>query len=188
MRIREIPYFSDTERFTSKYAVNSDTGCWEWTRSLNDSGYGQFSISKKCYRAHRVSWKIFKGPLDPNKVLDHKCKNRRCVNPEHLREVTSNENTLKNSFSWWAVNSEKTHCPRGHEYTAENTNLRPQSCGKGLVGRQCKQCIREKSMEKYRAKKAVINARRKEIYHMNAKENRSKIYEQRRKASIRSLF
>jgi len=86
--------------------------CWNWKNNIKKNGYGTLTV-----HAHRLSFLIFKGPIPKGMVLNHKCKNRKCVNPDHLEVVTIKENTIeKDSNSKSAINSRKTHCPRGHPY------------------------------------------------------------------------
>jgi hypothetical protein len=81
-------------------------------------------------------------------VLDHLCRNRRCVNPEHLEIVTSVENVMRGE-GFGPKNAAKTHCDKGHEFTPENTYIRTRAQG----GRECRACIRIKSARSYRSKK-----------------------------------
>lgn len=81
---------TDAERLKLKTHLNSETGCWEWTASLNTNGYGQFRINGTTEQAHRAAWMIFRGPIPKDQsaygtvnVL-HRCDNPLCVNPEHL--------------------------------------------------------------------------------------------------------
>lgn len=133
---RSIPPF-DHERFLSKIKVNQETECWEWTLFLDRDGYGDFSINRGHYKAHRISYDLFVKKLTPGLVIDHLCKNRKCCNPDHLREVTVTVNSLDNSDGYSAINIRKTHCVNGHEFTPENTYKRNRENG----GRQCRQCV-----------------------------------------------
>lgn len=101
------------------YKENEETGCWEWTRS-KDGGYGQFHRCGTKW-AHRVYYRWAHGKIPDDRVVDHMCMNRSCVNPDHLRIVDWRTNTTDNSGSFAAVNRAKTHCPQGHEYNEENT-------------------------------------------------------------------
>lgn len=106
-------------RFLTRFKVNRESGCWEWINVLSSNGYGQFSLDGKNYNAHCVSYRHFKGEYESNLELDHLCRNKVCVNPDHLEPVTHRENMLRGN-GWAARNAAKTHCPSGHAYTAEN--------------------------------------------------------------------
>lgn len=71
-------------RFTEKYKVCPDTGCWLWNGAINSGGYGSFKIDGKIISAHRVSFELFKQPVLSGKWVLHKCDVRKCVNPDHL--------------------------------------------------------------------------------------------------------
>ena len=142
-KILDIPDKIDTERFFK--FVTTDK-CWNWNGSLTAGGYGKFYNSGKLYLAHRVSFKIKNGFISNELQIDHICKNRKCVNPDHLRQVTAKINTTENSNSVSAINKAKTHCINGHEFTKENTRLRKN-------GKECIICERKrcnKSAKKYR--------------------------------------
>lgn len=103
--------------YTRKY---NGTSCWIWHGGTG-RGYGIIRVnSKKQIGAHVYSYILFKGNLPENTEIDHLCKNKLCVNPEHLEAVTHKVNVERGS-SEIGRNSKKTHCPKGHEYTAENT-------------------------------------------------------------------
>lgn len=139
-------------RFNEKVEL-SKSGCWEWTSVLNWKGYGRFSVSDKGrYKqdsAHRVSYAIHIGKIPKGLTVHHKCHNRKCVNPKHLELKTNDENRLEGNC-WSAINSRKTHCKRGHEFTEENTYRYLKKIG--TKHRSCKMCMRM-HQEKYRLNK-----------------------------------
>lgn len=136
MTARQIPEFENTDFFFSRFEIIQESGCWEWIASINGAGYGQVRIRGRTFAAHRVSYSIHKGELDLELVIDHMCRNRKCVNPEHLRQVTPKTNTLENSEGVSAKNKKKTHCWRGHEFNEKNTWKAKGKYG----GRHCRVC------------------------------------------------
>lgn len=77
-------------RFWSK--VNKTAKCWLWTGVMNDDGYGLFSHHGKNERAHRFAWTLLVGEIPDGMQLDHRCRNRVCVKPDHLRLATNKQN------------------------------------------------------------------------------------------------
>ena len=75
-----------------KKRIELKNGCWLWVGAKSSYGYGNLRINKIQYRAHRISFKSKFGFLDDNLVIDHLCKNKSCVNPDHLELVTQRIN------------------------------------------------------------------------------------------------
>lgn len=122
------------QRFCAKVAVTDS--CWQWVGGGDGMGYGYFWNGKRCVRAHRFSYETFVGPIAVGLQIDHLCRNRLCVNPEHLEPVTQKVNLLRGE-SQPARNAVKTHCVHGHEFTPENTYHKP-----GESWRNCRTCTR----------------------------------------------
>lgn len=75
------------ERFATKYLVEPNSGCWLWTAYCMPSGYGQLKAGKGMKYAHRLSYEHFKGTIPEDLEIDHLCRTRCCVNPDHLEAV-----------------------------------------------------------------------------------------------------
>lgn len=75
------------------YEIDPVSGCWEWTRArMKKTGYGVTAEGKRTFLAHRVSYEQARGPIPAGMQLDHLCRNRGCINPEHLEVVSQVEN------------------------------------------------------------------------------------------------
>jgi hypothetical protein len=125
------------DRFLSKTIPEPNSGCLLWTAHVSKDGYGRFGIGRIAHEAHRVAYKLFKGEIPQGLCVDHICKVRSCVNPNHLRLLTREDNSrFQDNF-----NARKKHCKCGNEYTLINDR------------RICKLC-QAKASKKFREKSA----------------------------------
>lgn len=109
------------DRLTARTAADGD--CLVWTGCTNSKGYGSIWTRDGMKLAHRIAYELAVGPIPDGLVIDHLCRNRRCVHVPHLEVVTRGENTLRSPINFAAINARKTHCIRGHEFTAANTQI-----------------------------------------------------------------
>lgn len=128
---------------------------------LNTAGYGMLVMRingiKRQRRAHRLYYELEKGPIPLGLTLDHLCRVRCCVNPEHLEPVTSVENVMRGE-NFFAQQARRTHCPKGHPYAGDNLFFSKKG------ERKCRLCDRARALRyqivnrekvnKYRAKRA----------------------------------
>jgi hypothetical protein len=119
-----------TKRFMAKVVLD-ENGCLVWTAQKTPAGYGRFQARSKNWLAHRWIYEQLVGPIPEGLTLDHLCRNRSCVNVEHLEAVTLRENCSRGE------KARRTHCPHGHEYTPANTIWNKRG---DLRHRECRRC------------------------------------------------
>lgn len=125
-------------RFIAK--VDKSDACWLWRAATRGGGYGAFWLNGRHVPAHRFAYEALIGPVPDGLHLDHLCRNRSCVNPDHLEPVTCQENLLRSPVTFQGTNARKTHCDHGHEFTPENTY-------EYRGGRKCRACMRRITKE-----------------------------------------
>lgn len=111
------------DRFESKI-MQAEDGCWLWTGTVTGSGYGYFGRDGKTLRAHRVAYEHYVGPIPDGLHLHHLCRQKTCVNPDHLLPMTQGENNNQ---------ERRATCKRGHDMT--DAYQRPDR-----PTRQCMEC------------------------------------------------
>jgi hypothetical protein len=133
------------KQFESLFIPEPTSGCWLWIGSYDSNGYGRFWITADGghTQAHIVSYERKYGPVPEGLELDHKCRVRCCVNPDHVEPVTHLENVRRGESKRVTIARHKltTHCPRGHPYDETNTIWKNR--GLGHVSRGCRTCRRQ---------------------------------------------
>ncbi len=130
--LRSLVFLPAPEPYVCPNGTTITTGCIETTK-VNADGYGRLWVNGSNQLAHRALHELLIGPIPDGFQLDHLCRNRACVRLSHLEPVTPVVNVRRGETGkHMAV---RTHCPQGHEYTAENTRLSGGS-------RSCRECGR----------------------------------------------
>lgn len=125
----------------SHYMPEPNTGCWLWLDAIHHNGYGRFRVKGREILAHRASYEFYIGQIPQILEIDHLCRNRICVNPEHMELVTRRVNVLR-GVGISANNAKKAQCPRGHAYDKFRTRG-------ARIERVCSRCRAESSRKFY---------------------------------------
>lgn len=139
----------DIEDLISRRVEKMPNGCWEWRGHVMPNGYGVIYISHSPLRrttAHRFFYSRLVEKVLPKFHVDHLCRNRMCVNPQHLRQVSVKVNVLT-GIGLSAENSRKTHCKKGHPLSGDNLRI---TQGKYGPQRICLVCSRKYERERHR--------------------------------------
>ena len=177
MKPTPVPLFGDSRlpaRIWRKVVRDSGSDCWVWLGARITSGYGSVGWAGRSMLIHRVAYTELVGPIPEGLTIDHVaasgCIHKTCLNPAHLEPVTNAENM---SRAWdvrgrakpyvprtfpvrMVIDGEevlrkgfRTHCPRGHEYTEENTYINKTS-----GERVCRTCRRQYDRNRSNHRKA----------------------------------
>lgn len=103
--------------------IDASGDCWLWTGATETTGYGVTRWLGRKALPHRVIWEALVGPIPEDMQIDHLCRVRSCVNPDHLEPVTPKENTRRSVMSLYSGPRHRTHCPSGHPYSGKNVRL-----------------------------------------------------------------
>lgn len=138
------PAVDPEQRFWPK--VKRTDLCWFWTAYVNVYGYGVFWNGERRLPAHRYAYELLLGSIPEGLQLDHLCRNRRCVNPNHL-EVVSNRENVRRGDSPPGRRARQTHCIHGHPLSGENVFVRANGT------RQCRACARYREAQRAKLNK-----------------------------------
>lgn len=137
------------DTFMDKIIPIPESGCWAWLGPVNNDGYGALYSNRKTHMAHRFFYEQIKGNIPKNMVLDHKCRVRSCVNPDHLEPVTLKENVRRGKRGIIL----QTHCKRGHELNKDTVWIAKRLSNVSGIERICKLCDRERKLKYKKDKK-----------------------------------
>lgn len=124
-------------RLEAEYTPEPNSGCWLWLGYGTANGYGSLRIDGKHVLAHRAAYELYKGPIPAGLDLDHLCRVRCCVNPDHLEPVTRSVNLRRGI--------EARGCKNGHAFSADGFAMIRRADGR--FERRCKLCHRKRNRD-----------------------------------------
>jgi hypothetical protein len=133
------PFMPVRDRIYLHSIPEPNSGCWLWLSSVDKCGYGKLNVKPETL-AHRASYREFVGPIPNGQEIDHKCRIRCCVNPNHLQTLPHLDN-VRRRLPYLRANALKTHCKRGHPFSGENLLMEEW---RGILMRKCKECKRQR--------------------------------------------
>lgn len=122
-------------RIASKIAADAD-GCWVWTKCCDQDGYGLVWFDGQMRRAHRIIYEILVGPIPDGLDIDHLCRVRACVNPDHMEPVAHGEN-IRRGLLGYAL---RTLCKSGRHDITDPANVYTEP---STGNRKCRTCKNE---------------------------------------------
>jgi hypothetical protein len=154
----KLSYNRGKKEFEAMARVESASGCWVWTGGVDSNGYGHWQFQGAIRRCHHISLYLYKDiPFVSynNRIhVDHLCRNRPCVNPDHLEVVSAKENITRGEGPA-GRNHRAIQCKNGHPFTEENTRIRRTVSG---YGRQCRLCSKARGLKSYKKSSAKFVA------------------------------
>ena len=152
-----MPATKSHEQVLSDHSIPGENGCIVWVGSKDKDGYG------KCRRRHelgtiwlphRLAWIVKHGAIPKGLEVDHLCRNRSCINPEHLTVVDHISNVERSIYKRENHrNFRKTHCKRGHPLNGDNLIVETWH---GIVMRKCLTCRKENARRNYKIRVSEV--------------------------------
>lgn len=139
------------DRFWAKVDKRGPDECWPWLGATDGNGYGRIYSKGGNATASRASWELAHGEAPQGYHVCHSCDNPPCVNPSHLWLGTPQDNAIDRSAKGRDAQSRRTHCPKGHEYTPENTIIHTSRGGPERSCRECQRICGRERMRRIRA-------------------------------------
>lgn len=136
-------------RLLDKIVFFENSSCWFFNGAKHHGGYGKTSSLGRFLFAHRASYEVFKGKIPHGLTIDHLCKNKLCINPEHLEAVPLTVNVMRGNGPP-SKNLKKSTCRFGHTFSIKKTKSK-----KGYQ-RFCKECASTQNHILYLKKKVKV--------------------------------